>query len=1794
MNSKEQAMLVYKNAIEHYAGKILLSTADMRDLGCLGKEACRAYCKPDNVLCTFNKYLAKPQFSPQMYKATVENFQKLLINDRKLVFDLLKGDMQDFVNRAMFAALPLIVPTRSWLTPDNSVHCVTFNSCLQRIFLVDPEECDLLAQFEEFCYNRRTNKIVQFKIEGDAIRFEAQSLFEIGVNHDIGPKTIDALKDFGEGMLFKSGFWQNCVGTLCKLTTLVRHYDDLITVGATVVDLLLSWNVTFDIAIKLWEMITPYVEKVFAFFTRMVAQSDIIPSLDSEVVKSATAIMASLLAVIGTTALPSQKLIDSVLRRSGDIGKSVSGMKTILDMMKGIYDQVYGTVYEYIFGVPVPGDELSKFIEGISDWYDRVSELVNMKILDELSISYKVCRKIEKVHAQGMEIARRMQLFKLTAAQRQPFEHYWRIVVKLFDKVATNGARQHGPRTEPVIIQLFGASSVGKSGLTYLLGQSLLSCEGLEKDVLNEMYFRNVEQEYWDGYTGQAVCVYDDFGQVKDTSSKPNPEFMEIIRTGNIAPWPLHMAHLEDKAKTRFTSRACILTSNRPRFNMDSLTHAVAFMRRLDLYAEVTVNPAFATEKGRIDPTKTNGLLDPRVYLFTLYDEDSKPIMVQQRNERTGLYDLVPYTVGFDEFEAMAQDLYFEKFQTSTSKLQCLMARADSMVRPKRQIDGSKIDLKKLKKQHYKRIADEELAARADNDIFEETTPRLVAESMNYEYNASILLGHPVKCEKYIQSDALAILGWLNVKKLVLGEFPHRLKLEELALGSSDYDEFKQKSFEVLLQIDPNTTILSAAGTDDMWEAIENDIHDKHFETYSASSAAIAYAKKCKDQVIKSLSSLGEKIINDKAYYAYKAFGATFSFVCFTMAIKRLWNGENKLYNSLMATESAIKMKKTFTSESVDEAKIPKKANYFVSESVDLDRVAKRAVRHNAESVDDSRIPQKVRNFKGECDVDRPTASALDTRYTSEGLIQSKDGNEIVISPINDEIRISTENNDPVEYKIVPNLSRRAKKKNKLQAEAAIDKNAQELLNTTVKANTYLLCAKLYEEFKGRVNILFLSGRVALTVKHALRYFENEDVVRLRNPFNREGISVKWDSVVVRPFINSKGQEYDLVSLTFPRQVHGHANLKKHFVSLGDHGHFKTAVANLYCNYNSTIRGKIEPAEKVYPVRDVKSIDVQDYDLNLPDGGKEICYVRRGYTYSAETQPGDCGGPLVMSCPQMQRKILGVHVAGSASGVAMSQCITREMIDEHLKLIPMDAQVGFDAGEWGVDNDRMPVLPEGDFSPIGIAPVGVGAATKTQLRQSKLYGLVCDAKTKPAILRPFKDSDGELIDPMMKGLKKCGITNPLVNVELLERCRLHLLSKMKRCKYGEKKIFSFAEAIRGIEADPWIMPMNRKSSPGFPWCLQRGSSMGKTKWLGVNENYILDDAELQAKCEERIAKAKEGMRLPTLWTDTLKDERRPIAKVDEGKTRVFSAGSMDYILNVRQYFLAFNAALMDTRIDNEIALGVNPFSLDWHRLALHLMKKGPHVCAGDFSNFDGSLLSVFLWAVLDIINDWYDGTEEETQIRTVLFYDIVNSLHIRGDQVYQWTHSQPSGNPLTTVINCLMNSLIFRYIYIDITGNTLKDFDEHISFISYGDDNVINISPVIIEKFNQITISEACAKIGFTYTDEAKTGELVVSKTLGEINFLKRGFRRDEFGFYVAPLDLDTILEMTMWVRGDIDQDTRCAENLEICYKELSMHGFEVFDFWSKTIDHHAQQLLDEPPILYPYFDYTQMAMSYY
>jgi hypothetical protein len=122
---------------------------------------------------------------------------------------------------------------------------------------------------------------------------------------------------------------------------------------------------------------------------------------------------------------------------------------------------------------------------------------------------------------------------------------------------------------------------------------------------------------------------------------------------------------------------------------------------------------------------------------------------------------------------------------------------------------------------------------------------------------------------------------------------------------------------------------------------------------------------------------------------------------------------------------------------------------------------------------------------------------------------------------------------------------------------------------------------------------------------------------------------------------------------------------------------------------------------------------------------------------------------------------------------------------------------------------------------------------------------------------------------------------------------------------------------------------------------------GKTAFFG-HEGPLIGDKEIVPgtplgelhDCVSGIVEdARNGIRNLHICTDFLKDELRPLHKVEQVATRVISGTCIAYTIAVRMYFGAFLAAMFATHVKNGMAPGVNHYT-EWCDLAHGLLSDG--------------------------------------------------------------------------------------------------------------------------------------------------------------------------------------------------------------------------------------------------------------
>lgn len=598
--------------------------------------------------------------------------------------------------------------------------------------------------------------------------------------------------------------------------------------------------------------------------------------------------------------------------------------------------------------------------------------------------------------------------------------------------------------------------------------------------------------------------------------------------------------------------------------------------------------------------------------------------------------------------------------------------------------------------------------------------------------------------------------------------------------------------------------------------------------------------------------------------------------------------------------------------------------------------------------------------------------------------------------------------------------------------------------------------------------------------------------------------------------------------------------------------------------------------------------------------------------YTAPTVAGDCGAPLTIAENRHfgGRCILGFHSAGRDNihgregySTLVSQEVARELYMQlysyHDDLVTLET--------YGISElhgtERVEVqdalntrgLTTGSFELIGVLNKPVHVPTKTSLKLStcgrdEIFG---PCPVAPAVLKS-KYTDGVVIDPMIQGLKAYQTDLTCKSPKDLEPVvDLAMQKHWEATQHHPRSILTFEEAVVGVEG--WkLKPINRKTSPGHRYRYYVTSKQpGKTAFFGNEDNFVLNDPNNEALQDLRqdvdtiIANAECGVRTLHLCTDFLKDELRPLAKVEAVATRVISATELDYTIAVRMYFGAFLAAMFDTYVANGMAPGINQYT-QWFALAEALRSRGSKYFDGDFSRFDASEQPWIHEGMLGYVNRWYRYNNPEWEprhdkIRGILWLDLVHSRHVTGfgntlSFVVQWTKSLPSGHPLTTMVNSMYSLITLTGCYIILTGDATNMW-KHAYIVTFGDDNLTAVDDLICEIFNQVTVAKCMRDhFGLTYTPGNKSGVLVPYTHLEDVTFLKRSFRVDDSIInrllttcpeplgWVGPLDISSFLYIPYWYKNSRTPTEEIITRIEQMLCELSLHTEATWDKYYPTI----------------------------
>lgn len=339
--------------------------------------------------------------------------------------------------------------------------------------------------------------------------------------------------------------------------------------------------------------------------------------------------------------------------------------------------------------------------------------------------------------------------------------------------------------------------------------------------------------------------------------------------------------------------------------------------------------------------------------------------------------------------------------------------------------------------------------------------------------------------------------------------------------------------------------------------------------------------------------------------------------------------------------------------------------------------------------------------------------------------------------------------------------------------------------------------------------------------------------------------------------------------------------------------------------------------------------------------------------------------------------------------------------------------------------------------------------------------------------------------------------------------------------------------LAGLDGVVGINGINCSTALGFPL---NGPKSKMIKLSEVEVEGITRPLEIDPLVWNEVDKMEKvllsGQRIHTVFKASLKDE--PVA-LEKDKVRIFSGANVAFVLLVRRYFLSMAAMVQRNKIQTECAVGIVVQSPEWGELFKHIGRFGwDRAIAGDYSSYDTRmsahfiLMSFKLMITLAELSGNYDA--DDLLIMRGIASEISSPVYDWFGTIVEFTGSNPSGHPLTVIVNSFANSLYMRYAYYAIADKKkwfrVPHFANVVSLQTYGDDNISTVKRGY-DDYNHTAIANEFLLVDMKYTMADKNAESVPFVNLEEASFLKHYAKWDpKLGVYRSPIEQSSLAKM--------------------------------------------------------------------
>lgn len=538
---------------------------------------------------------------------------------------------------------------------------------------------------------------------------------------------------------------------------------------------------------------------------------------------------------------------------------------------------------------------------------------------------------------------------------------------------------------------------------------------------------------------------------------------------------------------------------------------------------------------------------------------------------------------------------------------------------------------------------------------------------------------------------------------------------------------------------------------------------------------------------------------------------------------------------------------------------------------------------------------------------------------------------------------------------------------------------------------------------------------------------------------------------------------------------------------------------------------------------------------------------------------GKCGTPLLMSS-NGGCFILGVHVAGDLnngpSGYAVK--LNGDVIDHAISELSADKFLIYsktEAGTFICDDPEVRsftrYVDQGPTEIHGKIHVFNGNQ-KSNIVPSMFAD---DSSTVDVLFSNLPPHEHQIFKPAILGptkkgspltgaaIKLCSKKLP-INREVLDICvdvlSARIISNLENLDVSRTlHPCDFMSVINGVDGDPFARNIDMSKSGGF------GYPGAKKKYMyfypcdsGTGGSYepvstLMEDVLSIIDSYESYQSSN------PVFKAFMKDEVRPIEKVQAMKTRMVYATPLPYLI-VQKAILGPLYSLM---IEHSEAFYCG-LGTDMHREGVAIKQRmvdffDNHSSShnwgeGDYGEFDVKMpyeigeasciveKKLLKWlGYSDTVMQLVDGIMSDTLFPRVDFFG--DLLTVAG--------LQTSGRYGTAENNCFRNLLLLMYAWYNNSDLSHLDFFDYVLPCVYGDDVLNAVLDPVKDVYNNITVAKSCSEIGLQYTSSSKLEVEQPFVDESDISFLKRTFRfHPRLGKEVAPLSLQSIDKMLMWI----------------------------------------------------------------